>query len=91
MSQQKGIGFKEFWQRFQTEEACEEYLFQHRWPDGFVCPKCGKIGCYHLHERREYVCKHCYRQSPVTAGMVLHRTHLPLTVLVLDDLFGHPG
>lgn len=27
MSQQKGMGFKEFRQRFQTEEACEEYLF----------------------------------------------------------------
>lgn len=80
MSQQKGISFKEFRQRFQTEEACEEYLFQQRWPDGFVCPKCGGIGCYHLHGHREYVCKHCHRQSSVTAGTVLHHTHLPLTV-----------
>lgn len=36
MSQQKGISFKEFRQRFQTEEACEEHLFQQRWSDGFV-------------------------------------------------------
>ena len=28
----------------------------------------------------EYVCKQCRRQSSVTAGTVLHRTHLPLTV-----------
>lgn len=80
MSQQKGISFKEFRQRFQTEEACEKYLFQQRWPDGFVCPKCGRVGCYHLHGRREYVCKHCHGQSSVTAGTVLHHTHLPLTV-----------
>ena len=80
MSQQKGMSFKEFRQRFQTEEACEAYLFEQRWPEGFVCPKCGGIGCYHLHERREYVCKQCHRQSSVTAGTVLHRTHLPLTV-----------
>ena len=39
MSQQKGISFKEFRQRFQIEEACEAYLFEQRWPDGFVCPK----------------------------------------------------
>ncbi len=80
MSQQKVISFKEFRQRFQTEEACEAYLFQQRWPEGFVCPKCGGTGCYQLHGRREYVCKQCHRQSSVTAGTVLHHTHLPLTV-----------
>jgi len=80
MSQQKGISFKEFRERFQTEESCETYLFQQRWPKGFVCPKCGGTGCYQLRGRREYVCKHCHRQSSVTAGTVLHRTHLPLTV-----------
>ena len=80
MSQQRGISFKEFRERFQTEESCETYLFQQRWPDGFVCPKCGGTGCYQLSRRREYVCQHCHRQSSVTAGTVLHRTHLPLTV-----------
>lgn len=80
MSQQKGLSFKEFQQQFQTEEACEKYLFEKRWPQGFVCPKCGGTGCYQLNGRREYVCKHCHRQSSVTAGTVLHRTHLPLTV-----------
>lgn len=36
MSQQKGMNFKEFRQRFQTEEACEAYLFEQRWPDGVM-------------------------------------------------------
>ena len=80
MSQQRGVRFKEFRQRFQTEEACEAYLFEQRWPEGFVCPKCGGKGCYRLHGRREYVCKQCRRQSSVTAGTVLHQTHLPLTI-----------
>ena len=80
MSRQKEISFKEFRQQFQTEEACEEYLFQQRWPNGFVCPKCGGTGCYQLRGRREYVCKQCHRQSSVTTGTVLHRTHLPQTV-----------
>ena len=80
MSQQAGISFKEFRRRFQTEEACEAFLFEQRWPEGFVCPKCGGHGCYRLRGRREYVCKQCRRQSSVTAGTVLHHTHLPLTV-----------
>ena len=80
MSQQKGMSFKEFRELFQTEEACEAYLFQRRWPEGFVCPKCGGTGCYQLRGRREYVCKYCHRQSSVTVGTVLHRTHLPLTI-----------
>lgn len=80
MSQQKGMNSREFRQRFQTEEACEAYLFQQRWPDGFICPKCRGSSCYRLCERPEYICKHCHRQSSVTVGTVLHRTHLSLTV-----------
>ena len=80
MSQQAEVSFKEFRQRFQAEEACEAFLFEQRWPEGFVCPKCGEKGCYRLHGRREYICKQCRRQSSVTAGTVLHHTHLPLTV-----------
>ena len=30
----------EFEARFSTEEACREYLFRLRWPDGFCCPRC---------------------------------------------------
>ncbi len=28
----------EFEARFSSEEACREYLFRLRWPDGFRCP-----------------------------------------------------
>jgi hypothetical protein len=32
----------EFEERFSTEDACRSYLYALRWPDGFVCPRCGQ-------------------------------------------------
>src|SRR5438309_8848722 len=31
----------EFQDRFSTESACAKYLFERRWPEGFICPGCG--------------------------------------------------
>ncbi|NUO10404.1 MAG: transposase, partial [Candidatus Brocadia sp.] len=28
----------EFETRFSTEQDCRDYLFQVRWPNGFICP-----------------------------------------------------
>lgn len=78
MARYETIGFWEFQKRFSTEESCRDYLFQLRWPKGFVCPKCGGIGYYPLKGRKEYVCRQCHKQTSVTAGTVMHRSHLPL-------------
>lgn len=80
MAQQRGMSFDKFRQRFQTNESCREYLYQLRWPRGFVCPRCGAAGGSPIKGRGEYSCKHCHKQTSVTAGTVMHRTHLPLTV-----------
>ena len=29
----------EFMQMYPTEEDCREALFEHRWPQGFSCPR----------------------------------------------------
>ncbi len=79
MHHKKELSLKQFLNRFPTEESCEEYLFQQKWPEGFVCPKCGCRGFYHIKGRRLYQCKHCRHQSSVTANTVMHRTHKPLT------------
>jgi hypothetical protein len=31
----------EFDARFSNPDACYQYLFRLKWPDGFVCIKCG--------------------------------------------------
>jgi hypothetical protein len=33
--------FGQFQDWFGTDEGCFEYLARLRWPQGFVCPKCG--------------------------------------------------
>jgi len=69
----------EFQQRFGSEEACREYLFASRWPDGFVCPGCGSVRAGEMHRRRLlWQCKDCGQQTSATAGTVMHGTHMPL-------------
>jgi hypothetical protein len=42
----------EFEARFATEEACRDYLFALRWPEGFRCPGCGHGRAWPVHNRR---------------------------------------
>ena len=65
--------------RFPDEAACAAHLFARRWPDGFVCPACGGRKRWPLSGKRfTFECAGCGRQTSVTAGTVMHRSHLPL-------------
>ena len=48
MEKKKRYPLGTFMKEFGTEGKCREYLAKLRWPDGFVCPKCG---CRHAHVR----------------------------------------
>jgi len=80
MAKSAAITFEEFRARYETNEACREELFRLRFPNGFVCPKCGCREYYPIRTRNTCQCRNCRRQTSVTAGTVMHRTHLPLTV-----------
>jgi transposase-like protein len=71
---------KEFQVRFRDDEACRQYLRACRWPDGFRCARCGQADAFDLPRRGLWQCKACGRQTSLTAGTVLHRSRLPLTV-----------
>jgi len=60
-------------------KVCWEELFRLRFPDGFACPKFGCREYYPIRTRNTCQCRNCRRQTSVTAGTVMHRTHLPLT------------
>jgi hypothetical protein len=38
---QKGLSEAAFRSQYGTEEQCRAALLSWRWPQGFVCPKCG--------------------------------------------------
>ena len=63
---------------FATEEACLRYLERLRWPDGFVCPRCGKAAEPYRANRARLMCPVCKHQCSVTAGTIFDKTRTPL-------------
>ena len=70
---------REFQRQFATEDACQQYLAASRWPDGFVCERCGGRDAYVLVDRHRWQCASCRHQVSLTSGTVLHNAKLPLT------------
>lgn len=79
---QPGLSLPAFLKQYGTEAQCQEALFQHRWPKGFVCPDCGNTTGCRL-SRGLYQCHRCHHQTSLTAGTIFHATHLPLTTWFL--------
>src|SRR5436309_288155 len=70
-----------FERRFPDEAACAEWLLERRWGSGFACPACGHGEGWRLGRKvLTLQCKACRRETSVTAGTVMHRSHLPLKV-----------
>ena len=67
----------EFEERFASEEACREYLFALRWPDGFRCPRCTCSKAW-VTARQLHHCAHCGYETSVTAGTIFQDTRKPL-------------
>ena len=72
----------EFQRLFPDEAACASYLEHARWSDGFMCPHCGVADEPRYISTRPGVlrCRHCRRDTSLTAGTVMERTHTPLSV-----------
>jgi transposase-like protein len=72
-----------FLDTYGTEEKCQQKLFQMRWPQGYLCPKCGHKRCYALRSRQLYQCAQCRHQCSLTSGTIFASTKLPLTTWFL--------
>ena len=69
----------EFEARFSTDEACRDYLFRLRWPQGFLCPRCGHNKAWPM-AGALLRCAQCDYKASVTAGTIFERTRKPLTL-----------
>ena len=58
--------FQEFLEVLNNEEACRSYLFEMRWPDGFVCPKCNMTTKCWFTSRNTIRCSNCEHQTSLT-------------------------
>jgi ISXO2-like transposase domain/Transposase zinc-ribbon domain len=75
----------QFERLFPTDEACREYLYEHRWPDGVRCPRCRKTETvYKIAQPWKWECwnsectkGHAYRFSLI-AGTIFENTKYPL-------------
>ena len=76
----RGLSEAAFRERFGTEAACREALFEMRWRDGPTCPACGGRSFCQLRTRELFQCNRCKRQVRLTAGTVFQDTKLPLMV-----------
>ena len=55
---------------FPDDDACRRYLEGIRWEQSCVCPGCGESGFAFQGSRGRWICRHCRRQSTVTAEAV---------------------
>ena len=69
----------EFDARFSTEEACRDYLYQLRWPNGFCCSRCGHDSAWPVGTVL-FQCARCNYQTSIVSGTIFHGTHKPLTL-----------
>lgn len=80
---QPGLSLPKFNELYGTEKKCRQALFNLRWPNGFVCPKCGATEYYALKSRQLYQCVTCRHQVSLISNTIFEATKLPLTIWFL--------
>ena len=68
----------EFQNEFPDNEACAKHIAAQRWPNGFVCTRCGSKEAWYLSKRQLFDCKACRFQTSITTGTIFHGTRTPL-------------
>ena len=65
---------------FSNPQNCLDYLVARRWPDGVVCPTCGRTDVTFLAKQKKWQCKsaHKQRQFSVKVGTIFEDSPLGL-------------
>jgi len=64
--------------QFNCDAKCRDTLEAIRWPEGVACVRCGDTDIGEIDSRNQYHCRGCGYRFSVTAGTIMHRSHLPL-------------
>lgn len=85
---QPGMSLPEFFRCFGTEAQSEAALEQARWPEGFLCPRCGGVGHCVMHSRgrKTFQCNHCHHQTSLGYRHPVRGCETGATRLVSGDL-----
>lgn len=70
--------WEQFLDWFPDETSCSAYLEKLRWPQGFVCPRCGEPSEAYQVSRARLMCQHCRYQGTITAGTIFDKTRTSL-------------
>lgn len=52
---------------FTNPDNCREYLVARRWPDGVICPTCGRTDVSFLAKQNKWQCKSAHKQRQFSA------------------------
>ena len=74
----KNVNLVSLIDRYNTEDRCRDALEAIRWPGGVACIRCGDARVDAIASRAQWQCRSCDYQFSVTAGTIMHRSHLPL-------------
>ena len=65
-------------ERFRTDTACRVYIRRLRWPDRFVCPRCG-VFAFPWEMAGEWLsCRACRSETSLTSGTIFEGARKPL-------------
>ena len=76
---QAGMSLSQFAELYGTQAQCEEAVRRWRWPNGFICPRCGDKRHTVTGKRRLHECRNCGRQTSLKAGTIFAKSLVPLT------------
>ena len=64
--------------RYNDDAKCRDTLESIRWPAGVACLRCGDMDVLEIETRGQWECRSCGYRFSVTAGTIMHDSHLPL-------------
>lgn len=63
-------------------DKCRQFFFDVKWPNGYVCNKCGNNHYYYMKCHKVYRCTACKHEESILANTVFEQCKLALNILL---------